>query len=214
MSLKVSSVSPKRVHNNYVLRSKAVNRSEEVENVKPVPKSNNQPSYSSGNYLIASDDFYENLQKLTKEYKRFYADHRQFEKATKDLEITEALFSHIKELVDKYNEAIKSLRDFDKTFGTDHVNNIKKQLEIYSKYLENIGITVEDNVQLNLNQERLQEVLVSTENPLEIYKPMKGLIIKLYKEFKNINLPKNNSKDLYSDKYDTYIPGLILDDLT
>ncbi|SNS85496.1 hypothetical protein SAMN05446037_102427 [Anaerovirgula multivorans] len=211
---RVSSVASSRIHNSYVDRVKTVSRAATIEEVEAIDKVKNQTSYGSANYLIASDYFYENLKALKKEYKRFYHDHRKLEEAIKNLEGNdEKLVEHMQELIEKYNDAIGSLRGLDKILNTNHRKEVEDIVDIFRKLLNNIGITVNEEYVISMEKEKFIEKIELSRDPVTfLFEPMKGMIIQLYKAFKNIRLPiKEGIAKEYTNIALPDVSGLLLD---
>lgn len=213
---KVSSVASSRVHNSYVNRATTVNRATSIDPVGPVPRANNETSYSSGNYLLTSDLFYESLNKLRTEYKKFYHHHRKLEEAIENFEFDLEILQHTKELILKYNDAISSLKGFDKTMGTYYTKAIIMTMEVYLDYLKGIGINVNEDGEMYMDEKLFTKTIEHSEDPmLTIFNPMKSLVLKLYKGFKNIRIPSSKAHEVqYGETLSKHVTGLIMDDLS
>jgi len=212
---KISSVSSSRIHNNYVHRSRAVNLTSAVESVDPVPKVSNETAYSSGNYLMSSDAFYESLRNMREKYRKFYYDHRRLEEVIESLDVDEKLVQHIQELINVYNKAIVSLCSFDDVIGTKNSNNIKDTMDTYKEDLKELGISIKENLEMVLDEYVLIKCLEDTKEITKTFELVKGLSLKLYKDFKNIKLPNTSLfNHSYHEQQDSYISGLILDELS
>ena len=71
-------------------------------------------------------------------------------------EIKEDDYSHIdhmKDLIDKYNRAIKALSSFDKHLNTNHTEDIKMILWEYKRHLNQIGIDIVRDKELEINED-------------------------------------------------------------
>ncbi|AKL94832.1 hypothetical protein CACET_c13670 [Clostridium aceticum] len=203
---KVSSVANRRIHNLYVDRVRSVSRTEETEAVEPVGKVKNQTAFPSANYLMVSDAFYENLEELKKEYKKFYHDHRKLEEAIKELNYHDDQFlDHMKNLIEKYNSAMNSLKTLDKALGTNRMREIEEILEAFEDALRDIGITLNEEKEMNMEEDIFVKKIGDYSNTLTfLFEPVKGMVIRLYKAFKNIKLP---SKNPVNKQYDGFIDG-------
>jgi len=191
-----------------------VGKTDAVESISSIKKMENSSYYSSENYLMFYDDFYDNLKELKEEYKRFYHDEQLLEKAIDNLnKDKDKLLKNMKELISKYNNAIKSLASFDKAFETDHVMKIQKLLFSFENELKNLGIYIINNKELTLDEEIFIKKIQSNENVLEfLFEPAKGIILKIYTSFRNIKIPK---KTALEKKYDDVVyQGMILDNKT
>lgn len=211
---RVSSVAGSRIHNSYIDRVKSVKGATTIEGVEGIDSIKNQTSYASANYLIASDYFYENLKSLKKEYNSFYHHHEKLEKAIKNLEENdEKLVEHMQELIEKYNIAIVSLKDLDKVLNTNYKNEIKNIIDVFKEPLKTIGIDVDAEYKMSMEKETFIEKIEISRDPIRfLFEPIKGMIIKLYKAFKNIKYP---SKKVITKEYTDIVAddfsGLLLD---
>lgn len=182
-----------RNHNSVVNRMTNVNSSSAVTPVDPVDPVSNNTALISYNSLMASDQFYDNLAELQEEYRRFYHDQQELEKALDNMdEEKECLCENMKELVEKYNLAINSLKKFDEQFGTNHRDKIEKLLKEFKRSLSSIGVTITENAILEFDIESFKESVRESNDALKfLFRPIKGLIIKLHRAFQNINIPED-----------------------
>lgn len=160
-----------------------------VERVKPVT---NNPNLISYNSLLASDEFYDKLSRLQKEYRRFYHDQQELEKALKNMsENSESLIEHMKVLVEKYNLAIESLKKFDLYFNTNNRQDIEAILDEFKDNLKDIGVEMLENGALKFYEFKFKRSVMKSNDALKfLFVPIKGLIIKLHRAFKNIKIPQ------------------------
>jgi len=211
---RVSSVASSRIHNSYIDRVKGVRGATTVEGVGEIDSIKNQTSYASANYLIASDYFYENLKELKKEYKGFYHHHGKLEKAIKNLEENDGeLVEHMQELIEKYNIAMVSLKDLDKVLKTNYISEIKNIIDVFKKPLKTIGIDVDAEYKMFMEKEIfIKEIEISRDPIRFLFEPIHGMVIKLYKAFKNIKYPsKTGIIKEYTDIVAEDVSGLLLD---
>ena len=212
--MKISSVKKARIHTSFVDRNTSVGRTDAVESIAPVKKIYNASYYSSENHLMIYDDFYDNLKELRNEYKSFYHDEQLLEKAIDNFDKdNDELLKNMKELIGKYNNAIKSLESFDNVFETNHVQKIQNLLLKFEKQLDNLGICISNTYELMLKEDIFIKKIQSNENALDfLFEPTKGLILKIYYTFKSIKIPK---KTAIESKYDDIAyTGMILDNKT
>lgn len=202
----------KRIHNSVVERMTVVRGTNMISPVSSVEPVKND-TFVSYNFLTASDDFYDKLKNLKKEYREFYHDQQELEKAIKRLEYDECLIENMGLLIEKYNLAIDSLKLFDYDFGTSYHFKIVHIIESFKVELFRIGIIKDSNSKLIYDKEKFKQKLVSSEDAFEfIFEPAKGLIIRLYKAFKNIKIPRfiEDLNEKYSESLSS--EGLILDE--
>ncbi|WP_156778774.1 hypothetical protein [Clostridium formicaceticum] len=214
---KVSSVANRRIHNLYVDRVRSVNRAEGTEAVGPVDKVKNQTAFPSAGYLMMSDTFYENLEELKREYKKFYHNHRKLEEAIKELDYHDDQFmEHMKNLIEKYNDAINSLKMLDKVLGTNHIRGIEEILEIFRDPLAEIGITINEEKEMVMEEEVFAKKVKDYSNTLTfLFEPVKGMVIRLYKAFKNIKHPSKNAiNKQYDGPVDGEVAGMMINEKT
>lgn len=182
-----------RNHNSVVNRMTNIGANSAVTRVDPVDPISNNPALISYNSLMASDQFYDKLDELQEEYRRFYHDQQELEKALENMdERKECLCDNLKELVEKYNLALSSLKKFDEQFGTNHRIKIEELLKEFRGNLSNIGVTITENAILEFNEVKFKDSVRESSDALKfLFRPIRGLVIKLHRAFKNINIPKD-----------------------
>lgn len=217
MSVKpTSKISKYRAHNSIVNRMTNVGANTAVTPVDRVSPISNSTALISYNSLIASDEFYDKLTRLQKEYRRFYHDQQELEEALDDMsedrECEECLVSNMRVLVEKYNIAMASLRGFDLQFRTDNRANIVNLLNQFKTNLKEIGVTVKKGALLEFDEEKFKESILHSEDALKfLFRPIKGLIINLHRTFKNIKVP-DEAFDEYGDYEESMYNGLLTDE--
>lgn len=209
---KTSSIKKSRIHKSYIDRHNTVNRANAVNSITRIKKIQNTIYYSSENHLMSYDAYYDTLNELKKEYKKFYHDEQLLERAIENFDTTkDTLLENMKELIAKYNNAILSLESFDKVFSTDNTKKIKAILYSFKNELDNLGIFIVRNKELELDEKIFIEKIKTSHNALDfLFQPTKGLILKLYTAFRNIKIPK---KDCIEKNYNNAeYKGMLLDD--
>ncbi|NLM04802.1 MAG: hypothetical protein GX214_07265 [Clostridiales bacterium] len=211
---RVSSVSRSRVHHSYISRVTRPMSSDAVERVQPVDRIKNQLVNASSNFLIASDYFYNNLIELKDEYKKFYRDHSKLEKAIKDMEEdNDKLAEHMKELIEKYNKALMSLDDLDRVLKTNNKGLIEDIIDTFKSALKNIGISIERDYKMSIDEDTFLKKIKKSKDSIEfLFEPSNGLIIQLYKGFKNVKYSSEIGNNEYVDIGKGDISGLIIDE--
>lgn len=201
-----------RNHNSLVNRMTNISSNSAVTKVDPVDPVSNNPALISYNSLMASDQFYDKLDELQDEYRKFYHDQQELEKALENMdERKECLCENLKELVEKYNLALNSLKKFDEQFGTNHRKNIEELLKEFKESLSNIGVTITKDAILEFNEEIFKNSVRESNDALRfLFRPIRGLIIKLHRAFRNINIPKDEGFN-YENEEINY-SGMITDE--
>lgn len=181
-----------RAHNSVVNRMTNTISAGAVTPVDPVDPIKNNPNFLSYNSLLASDEFYDKLSKLQKEYKRFYHDQQELEKALKNMsQNSESLIENLRKLVEKYNLAIESLKTFDLYFNVNNRKNIEFIMDEFKFSLKDIGIEMSEDGTLKFYEFKFKRSIAKSNDAIKfLFKPIKGLIIKLHRAFKNIRIPE------------------------
>ncbi len=210
---KTSSINKKRIHNSFVDRSRIVRKTEGVDAVNPIDPIKNDINYSSSNHLMTSDLLYDNLEQLRDEYKKFYHDERNLEKAIKNLQNNkDELANNMNELIEKYNKAILSLEKFDKKLNTAHTMKIKNILIDFKDELKNIGINIVRNKELEIVKEKFVKEITKSDNSITfLFQPIRGMIIRLYKAFRSIKAPENKFDSEYNNATEGRYSGILMD---
>lgn len=210
-----NSISAKRIHSSFVERNRTViGKASGVDRVDSVAPVQNETSYSSANHLIASDQFYDKLEKLKKEYLKFYNNERNLKEAIDDIEDEKIInFENVKDLINIYNKTILALENLDRRFGGKNISNIKMILDEYSVPLDNIGVFKIRDKELKINEMKFKSSIKNSSGDLnKLLDPIREFMDKLYKSFRNIK--EEGPKNLEYGYEDEYIDksGLILDD--
>lgn len=211
-----SSIRSKRIHSSFVERTRTIG--ERASAVDPVTRVNpvaNEVAYSSANHLMSSDSFYEKLESLEKEYLNFYHQERNLQKAVEAIEEDMDLdIKYIKNLIDKYNKTALALLHFDLEINTNHSEGIKNILNEYNIALNNMGIYMIEDNRLELDEDLFKKNLLASKDNLKLaFEPIRKMILKLYKRFRNIKGPKKEDLDYkYSDFPNRDYSGMIMDE--
>lgn len=188
-----SKLNKSRVHNNYVEQNRRVTGANAINKVNPVDGIVNNANYSSGNYLFASDAFYDKLEKLSKEYRRFYHSERDLEHAIEDIDRnTDKLLEYMNNLIKKYNIAISALQNLEEDLGTNNTSIIENILLSYEIELNYVGVSIVNEKELEISNEDFIKSVINTQDVLStLFRPIRGMITKLYKTFRNVRIPNN-----------------------
>ena len=184
-----------RAHNSVVNRMTNTTLNSAVTAVEPIEPIKNDPTLISYSSLLASDEFYDKLSKLQKEYRKFYHDQQELEKALKRIsEDDECLTENMKKLVEKYNLALDSLKKFDMHFGTAHRKNAEKVLMRFKRKLSEIGVFITEDSTLEFDENTFRDSVLHTQDAVKfLFNPIRGLIISLHRVFKNIKIANEES---------------------
>ncbi|KXG74339.1 hypothetical protein [Thermotalea metallivorans] len=191
-SKKISPANKTRIYTMHVDRNTQVNH---INRVNPIHKTNritNHSFHSSDNYLLGTSNFYDNLRKLKEQYLSFYKVEKELEDALKAFDHREDhhLTIIIENLIDKYNHAIHSLKEFDHYFGTNHCKNIYDILLLYKSLMEKIGIMLDKNYALSFEKKNFQKAVQENSRAIDfLFNTKNGLIRKLYHAFRDIQVP-------------------------
>ena len=185
-----SDIQKYRAHNSVVNRMTNTVSSTAVTAVEPIKPIKNDPTLISYNSLLASDEFYDKLSKLNKEYRKFYHDQQELEKALKRMsENDECLTENMRRLVEKYNLALESLTKFDMHFGTVHRKDAERVLMRFKRKLSEIGVLITDESILVFDEKIFRDSVEHTTDAVKfLFNPIRGLIINLHRVFKNIKI--------------------------
>lgn len=209
------SIAKQRIHASFVERNRTVvNRASSVEPVNPVNPVQNNIGYSSANHLMTSDLLYDKLEDLKRDYLDFYNHERNLHRTIEEMDLDEEIQLEImKNLLDKYNKAIISLSHFDQQLRTNNVGKIKEIILEYSIPLNDLGIYIVRENQLGINEERyMKNLMIDKEERKTLFRPLRHMILLLYREFRNIKGPyKENFDDKYPEFPEGDNSGMVLD---
>lgn len=199
------------IRSNVVERNTVISSNSKVAPVDPVVPVENY-TFVTYNFLTASDEFYDKLKNLKKEYESFYHEQQELEQAIKNLEYDESLVENMETLVKKYNTAIEALKVFDHDFGTDYFTEIVSIVDDFKIELFRVGIIVGVNSNLIYDKEKFKEKLLKFGDTFKfIFDPARGLIIRLYRAFRSIKVP--NFEEELESKYGNHLgyEGMLMD---
>jgi len=191
-----------------------VDRASSIEPVNPVNPVQNNINYSSANHLMTSDLLYDKLEDLKKDYLDFYNNERNLHKAIDEMDLDEEIeIEMMKNLLNKYNKAIISLSLFDQQLRTNNVKNIIDIILEYTLPLSNLGIYIAKDITLEIDEEKYKNNLIDTKsNRKSLFRPIRHMILLLYRAFRNIKGPYKDSFDInYQDIYVDDRSGIVLD---
>lgn len=209
-SVSSTSRTKRRIHNSFVERNRQILNTSGIGRVEPASRTENNTSYSNANHLIASDQFYDDLERLKEHYYNFYHNELSLEKEIKLFESNENYGIHnMKKLLKKYNSALDSLEILDKEFNTDYSFNIKQMVKSYRNSLLTIGITITHEEKLKLDTNKFIDKVKSIESFDNSIEDLRILMKRLYEKFKSIKVPTNNNTIGYAE--DKNYSGVLID---
>jgi hypothetical protein len=205
---KVTSSNTTRINNMLVNQTSQTNQIHSIQPIRKIEKIHNYAFQSSKNNFFGSSHFYEHLKKLKEEYLHFYRVQQELESTFKKIIYSphEDFIVMIKELISKYNKAIISLKDFDNDFNTSYCQNIHDILLSYQSNLEKIGITIQKDTTLSINEKVCLTAVKNNNNDIEfLFTNKNGFIKKLYYAFKEIKLPKYDKDPYHISPKDSHL---------
>ncbi|MGO1367810.1 MAG: hypothetical protein ACTHVE_02295 [Senegalia sp. (in: firmicutes)] len=211
---RVSSTSrtKRRIHNSFVERNRQVLNTSNIDRVEPASRTENNTSYSNANHLLASDQFYDDLERLKEHYYGFYHSEISLEKEIKLFELNKNYsIYNMKKLLDKYNSALGSLEILDKEFRTSYSLDIKETVKNHSYTLSETGINIINDGKLKLDTNKFIDKIKSMENFDDSINNLKILMKDIYNKFKSIKVPTNNNTNGYDDIEINY-SGVLIDE--
>lgn len=204
---RTQSIEKSRIHTSFVRRNGTViDRASSVEAVTPVNPVFNNINYSSANHLMYSDTLYDNLIDLKNEYLNFYHHERNLQQSIAEIDEDNLIsIEKMKNLIDKYNMAINALSTFDLHLRTNFTEKIRDIIHDYEPDLNKIGISIVKDKELEIDEmDFMDSLILAKDEGLELFKPIKGMILKLYKGFRNIKGPY---KEGFDDRYPEILEG-------
>ena len=181
-----------RIHENYVNRMTNVSNNDFIESIERVDKTNSPMNHSSENYLLSYEHYYNSVQELKKEFKSFYHHEQELHEAIAQLDKNDKhLIKQTDSLVNKYNQSLTALREFDALAGTEHVKSIHHVFQSFSADFAEIGITENSDYTLTLDPQRFLHFLTESDHSaVELISRFKSMILKEYQSFIRIKGPK------------------------
>ncbi|MBP3949553.1 hypothetical protein [Bacillus suaedae] len=188
-----------RIRSNYV--DQVINSTTRpIEPIERIQGATNQTQHPTENHLLSYQLYYQSVEELKQEFRRFYHQEKDLNQAMALLNKNETLLTQTNQLIIKYNQAVTTLRDFDQIAGTQHVKRIRDLFEEYRFDFKDIGITTTENQLLKLDPTQFVSYLSSSEDTAaNLISRFKKLILKEYYTLSKI-------KPSHSEKFDVYEP--------
>lgn len=201
-----------RLRANYVNRMSAGASVDRVEPLNPTEKGKNQQEQPSESFLDSYETYYKKIGELKKEFKRFYHRERDLLEAISDLdENKQRIVKHTNDLIERYNQALLALTDFDQIAGTRHTSYVREVLQSFSEELSEIGVTEGDSGLLDFNPNVFVSFITKdTETIEQTIKRFKAMILQNYKSLTKIRI-STEKKNPYEQKPFEY-KGLFIEE--
>ena len=188
---KVSSVSGTRVGEMVVQRAVHNTSIKKTDKVTASASSKNSTLEASNNYLLSSEYFYENMKKgvYRRKKEEVVAQEEELKKQMKEsLESSnQEVLNVIKNLVEKYNYTMTALMKSDLNNKDIYVRNIVKTVTLYNKILHDLGIILQRDHLLNIDENKFVRNISKSKNYIDLlFDYEKGIIKKIYESFKLI----------------------------
>ena len=188
---KVSSVSGARVGEMVVQRAVHNTSIKKTDKVTASASSKNSTLEASNNYLLSSEYFYENMKKgvYRRKKEEVVAQEEELKKQMKEsLESSnQEVLNVIKNLVEKYNYTMTALMKSDLNNKDIYVRNIVKTVTLYNKILHDLGIILQRDHLLNIDENKFVRNISKSKNYIDLlFDYEKGIIKKIYESFKLI----------------------------
>lgn len=188
---KVSSVSGTRVGEMVVQRAVHNTSIKKTDKVTASASSKNSTLEASDNYLLSSEYFYENMKKgvYRRKKEEVVAQEEELKKQMKEsLESSnQEVLNVIKNLVEKYNHTMAALMKSDLTNKDIYIRNIVKTVTLYNKTLNDLGIILQRDHLLNIDENKFVRNISKSKNYIDLlFDYEKGIIKKIYESFKLI----------------------------
>ncbi|WP_100404868.1 hypothetical protein [Bacillus solitudinis] len=209
---RMSSLRANRIYSNFVNNLSHNQAIDKVEPVEPIDQMKTPSQQSSENYLLSYDLYYDKLKELKHEFKNFYHHEQALLEAIKSLDKNDALIlNQTNKLVQKYNQAILAVIDFDKISSTSYVQNVRSVFHSFSDSFAEIGVFEEDTGLLKFSPDVFISYLKHTEDAgSKLMGTFKKMILKEYQSFMNIRIP---SQDLNPyEQAPLPITGLVIEE--
>lgn len=201
-----------RIRAEHVSRLERGETIHRVEAISPVEMKKIEQELPSENYLNLYEHYYKKFRELKKEFRKFYHQEKELLEAIGHLDKNgQKLVKHTRDLIEKYNQALKALADFDFVAGTSHVVQVREVLRSFSEPLFDIGISQNELGFLTFDAKKFVSFLENNRQTIEkTLAQLKEMILQTYKSFTKIQI-KNQKKHPYELEPFQY-KGLIIEE--
>lgn len=198
------------------LYAKHLNNPENIRRVEaadPIKKIENHVDYPSEHYLDFYNNYYQSISDLKKEFKDFYDDERALKTALDDLDNNQGMFEEkLRTLIDKYNEALDSLKELDQAMNTKHILEVKSKLAKHYKTLHRFGVYETADGNIDLDEKKFCANLdVDSAAPEKVFIPLKQVVLSIHKALHSIRIPEQNKKNTNKYRQQQDMRGLFIE---
>lgn len=209
---RTSSLRSSRVRESYVNRLNQTQGISRVEATERTRRQESETDHPNETTLLSFDHYYKKIRELKREFKEFYHHEQQLLQAIKKIDTNKAkIVRHTSDLVEKYNQALLALKDFDRIAGTEHVKSVKEVYASFADDLAEIGVTeIEDDLLSFHADTFIQFVEEDRNNFSQLMLTFKQMILQEYRSLFGIRL--NRKKQNRYDELPFNMKGLMIEE--
>ncbi|KHF38803.1 hypothetical protein [Halalkalibacter okhensis] len=139
---RASRTKAERIQAAYVNRMTEVLSVDQVQPIDRTKHTKNHTSHPNENHLLSYERYFQSKQQIRDTFRQFYKTEKELYHAAHDLdETSKEILTHLKNLVQKYNQTIKTIEAFDQLSKTNHLPTICELVSDEKYDLKMIGIT-------------------------------------------------------------------------
>lgn len=201
-----------RVRESYVNRLNQVQNISRVEALEKTRRLENTTDNPNETTLLSFDHYYKKIHELKREFKEFYHHEQDLLQAIKKIDANKAkIVKHTSDLVEKYNQALLALKDFDHVAGTEHVHSVKDVFEMFADELAEIGVTERADYLLDFHPDTfIQFIEKDRDNFTQLMLSFKQMILQEYRSLFGIRLDRRKPNGY--DKIPFSVKGLMIEE--
>lgn len=209
---RTSSIRSSRVRESYVNRlnqAQGISCVEPTERTRPLENQSDNPNETT---LLSFDHYYKKIRELKREFKEFYHHEQELLEAIKKLDTNKTkIVCHTNDLVEKYNQALLALKDFDRVAGTEHVQNVRDVYDCFAEDLAEIGVTEREDYLLSFHPDTfIQFIEDDRDNFTQLMLSFKQMILQEYRSLFGIRLDRRKTNGY--DKLPFNVKGLMIEE--
>lgn len=197
---RTSSLRTSRLRESYINRLNQAQGISRVEAVERTRRQENESEHPNETTLLSFDHYYKKIRELKREFKEFYHHEQELLQAIKKFETNkEKVVRHTSDLVEKYNQALFALIEFDRIAGTEHVSSVKEVYRRFSENLAEIGVTEKEDGLLSFHPETfIQYIEENRDHFTQLMLTFKQMILQEYRSLFGIRIDRKR-KNGYDD---------------